>query len=135
MLPVYLLSVVLNALTGIILSFCKEEPEAGALSFSLDNETVRLAVGGLSFIAGILKILSPVHGNVPVVGDLFPALAGLAGGFILLFDFYRSKAPDSVAVERMERITELIGRNRKILGFVCIAAAALHFIFYPIIFL
>ena len=135
MLPVYLLSVVLNALTGIILSFCKEEPETGAVSFSLDNETVRFAIGGLSFITGLLKILSPVHGNVPVVGDLFPALAGLAGGFILLFDFYRSKAPDSPAVERMERIIAIIGHNRKIIGFVCITAAGLHFIFYPIIFL
>ncbi|MCL1928706.1 MAG: hypothetical protein FWG07_07955 [Treponema sp.] len=135
MLPVYLLSVVLNALTGIILSFCQEEPEAGAVSFSLNNETVRLVIGGLTFITGILKILSPVRGNVPVVGDLFPAIVGLAGGLILLFDFYRSKAPDSIAVERVERIVAIIGRNRKIFGFVCIAAAALHFIFYEIIFL
>ena len=135
MLPVYLLSVVLNALTGIILSFCNEEPEAGAPSLSLNNETVRLIIGGLSVVTGILKILSPVRGNVPVVGDLFPALVGLAGGLILLLDFYRRKVPDSSIVERVERITAIIVRNRKIFGFVCLAAAVLHFIFYPIIFL
>jgi hypothetical protein len=135
MLPVYLMSVVLNALVGIILSFCKEEAETGSLSFSLNNETVRLIIGVLSFITGIFKILSPVHGNIPVVGDLFPALVGIAGGFILLFEFYHKKASGSSALDFMERIDSLINRNRKISGFVCIAAAILHFVFYPIIFL
>ena len=137
MLPVYLLSVVLNGLVGIILSFCKEEPDTGAMSFSLNNETVRLVIGGLSFITGILKILSPVHGNVPVIGDLFPALTGIGGGFFLSFEFYRKKASGGggAALDFLERIASLINRNRKLSGFVCIAAAVLHFIFYSIIFL
>jgi len=135
MLPVYLLSVVLNALIGIILVFCKEEADKGALSFSLNNETVRLIIGGASFITGILKILSPVRGNIPVVGDLFPALVGIAGGFLLLFEFYRNKTSGSPAFDFMERFASLITRNRKISGFVCLAAALLHFLFYPIIFL
>ena len=137
MLPVYLLSVVLNGLVGIILAFCKEETETGAMSFSLNNETTRLVIGVLSFVTGILKILSPVqvHGNIPVLGDLFPALAGLAGGFVLVFEYYRSKASDASILDYMERISSLITRQRKIAGFVCIAVAVLHFIFYPIILL
>ena len=137
MLLVYLLSVVLNTLVGLILSFCKEEAEPGALSLSLNNETVRLVIGGLSFITGILKILSPVSvpGNIPVLGDLLPALVGLAGGFILLFEFYRHRVPDSSVFDYMERIAALIGRNRKISGFICMATAVLHAIFYQIIFL
>ncbi|MDR0288289.1 MAG: hypothetical protein LBI03_11380, partial [Clostridiales bacterium] len=124
-----------NALAGFILAFCNEEPETGALSFSLNNETVRLVIGGLSFITGILKILSPMPENYPVIGDLFPALTGLVGGFILVFDFYQNKATESAALDYMERIASLIGRNRKLIGLVCIAAATLHFIFYQIIFL
>ena len=135
MLPVYLLSVVLNGLVGIILAFCKEETESGAISFSLNNETTRLVIGVLSFVTGILKILSPVRGNIPVIGDLFPAIAGLAGGFVLVFEYYRSKASDASILDYMERIVSLITRQRKIAGFVCIAVAAIHFIFYPIIFL
>jgi hypothetical protein len=135
MLPVYFMSILFNALTGYILAFGKEETDAGSLSLSLNNETVRLIIGGLSFITGILKILSPVSGNVPIIGDLFPALAGLTGGFILIYDFYRSKAPDTTAADYMERIASLVGRNRKITGLACIGAAALHFIFYPIVFL
>jgi hypothetical protein len=96
---------------------------------------MRLVIGCVSFITGILKILSPAPANLPVVGDLFPALAGLAGGFILAFDFYRNKASESAAIDYMERIASLIGRNRKIMGFVCITAATLHFVFYQILFL
>ena len=135
MLPVYFLSILLNALSGYILAFAKEETDAGALPLSLNNETVRLVIGGLAFITGIIKILSPVAGNIPIVGDLFPALAGMAGGFILIFEFYRNHVPDAPIVDYMERIASLIGRNRKITGFVCIGAAALHFIFYSVIFL
>ena len=137
MLPVYFLSILFNALAGYILAFGKEEAESGSLSFSLNNETVRLVIGGIAFVTGILKILSPVavEGNVPVVGDLFPALAGLAGGLILIFDFYRSRTADSSVIDFMERLASLAGKNRKIYGFVCIGAAALHFIFYPVIFL
>ena len=137
MLLIYLLSVVLNALVGLILSFCQEEAEPGALSLSLNNETVRLIIGALSFLTGILKILSPVRapGNIPVLGDLLPALVGLAGGFILLFEFYRRKAPDSSVFDFLERVAALIERNRKISGYICIAVAALHAIFYQVIFL
>ena len=133
-MQVYLLSVLLNALTGIILVFCKEEADKGVFSFSLNNETVRLVIGALSFITGILKILSPVAGNIPVIGDFYPALTGLAGGFILVIEYYSNKAPDSTAIAYMERIVSIINRHRKLLGFACLAAALIHFIFCPINF-
>ena len=135
MMPVYFLSILLNGLTGGILAFGKEEAEGGGFSFSLHNETLRLGIGALTFITGFLKILSPVNvgGNIPVAGDLVPALAGLAGGFILAFEFYRRRnTMDSPAVERIEG---LIRKSRKSLGFFCIAAAALHWIFYSVLFL
>ena len=135
MLPVYLFSIVFNGLTGLILAFAKEETEEGALSLSLNNEKLRLIVGILGFITGILKILSPVAGNYPVVGDLFPALVGLAGGFILVFEFYRYKAPASSVVDFLDRVASILVWNRKISGFICIAAAVLHIIFYQLIFL
>ena len=132
MLPIYLLSVVLNGLVGIILSLCKEETDAGAIALSLNNEKVRIIIGGLSLFTGILKILSPVHGNIPIIGDLVPALTGLGGGFILVFEFFRNMAPDSPIVDFLERVASLLGRHRKIAGFVCIGTAFIHFIFYPI---
>ncbi|MDR0448763.1 MAG: hypothetical protein LBH07_08855 [Treponema sp.] len=141
MLPVYFLSIALNALCGYILAFGTEETDPESLALSLNNETTRLILGGLSFITGILKILSPVavEGNMPVVGDLFPALAGLTGGFILVFEFYRRRSGSLESLSEnprgIDRIGIFIKRFRKIFGFVSIAAAALHFIFYPVILL
>ena len=132
MLPVYSLSILLNGLAGFILIFGKEEAETGALALSFNNETIRLIIGVLAFVTGILKILSPMK-SILVVGDLFPALAGLAGGFILAFEFYiRRKTVHSLPAEQ---IGELIRKYRKITGLSCITAAALHLFFYPIIFL
>jgi hypothetical protein len=133
MLQVYFLSILLNILCGYLFAFSGDETEMAGLSFHLDNETVRLVIGVLSLLTGILKILSPVEGNVPVVGDLVPALGNLAGGFILVFEFYRNRSTvDSLVAER---IGEIIEKNRKLTGFVCLAAGVLHFIFYSVLFL
>jgi hypothetical protein len=155
MLPAYFLSILFNALVGYILVFGYDDIEAEGWSFSLNNEKTRLVIGVIAFITGILKILSPVEGNVPVVGDLLPALSGFIGGSILVLDFYRKKShtntvetdsydmdsaddyADVQAPKRniFKRIAALPGKNRKIMGFVCFAAAVLHLYFYPVLFL
>ena len=135
MLPIYSLSILINSLVGLILIIGNEEADTGGFSFSLNNETIRLVAGFIALITGVLKILSPVAGNVPIVGDLFPALTGIAGGLILIFEFYRNKAPDSSALDYMERIAAIIMRNRKLSGIVCLGVSAIHLIFYPVIFL
>ncbi|MDR2181378.1 MAG: hypothetical protein LBN92_01725, partial [Treponema sp.] len=81
----------------------------------------------------VLKLLSPVAGSVPVAGDLFPALANLAGGFILVFEFYRNRS--SIITGMLERMGELFEKNRKLAGFCCLAAAGLHLVFYSVLFL
>jgi hypothetical protein len=133
MLPFYLLSIVLNVFLGYVLAFCDETVEPGALALKFDNETLRLVTGGLSMGTGVLKLLSPVAGSVPVAGDLFPALANLAGGFILVFEFYRNRS--SIITGAPERLGEFLEKKRKFAGFCCLAAAGLHFIFYPVLFL
>jgi hypothetical protein len=133
MLQVYFLSVLFNILTGYLFAFSGDETEREGLSFHLNNETVRLVIGIFSLLTGLLKILSPVGGNVPVVGDIVPALANAAAGFILIFEFYRNRSTvDSMAAER---IGEIIEKNRKLTGFICLAAGILHFIFYSVFFL
>jgi hypothetical protein len=133
MLPIYFLSIAVNALSGYILAFGKEEAEEGNISFNLNCETTRLFIGAFSVIFGLLKLLSPVEGNTPVVGDLIPALAGLCGGFILVFEFYRHRT--TLASPGMERAAEFIANNRKIAGFFCLAAAVLHLFFFKLLFL
>jgi hypothetical protein len=134
MLPFYFLTILFNAVSGYILAFRREEirGESG-FSFSLDNEVFRLALGVASVFTGFFKILSPVTGNIPVIGDLLPALANLAGGFILIFEYYRNRT--TLRSEAVEKFGNIVDQNRKIAGFAAIGAAVLHFVFHPVPFL
>ncbi|MDR1506910.1 MAG: hypothetical protein LBI67_07375 [Treponema sp.] len=136
MLPFYFLTILLNAITGYILAFRGEETrDGGGFSLSFNNEVFRLALGAASIFTGLLKILSPIRadGNLLIIGDIVPALANLAGGLILVFEYYRNRT--TVQSEAAEKIGRIVEKNRKLAGFVSIAAAVLHFIFSPVLFL
>jgi hypothetical protein len=139
MAPFYFLSILLNAALGYILAFNQEETgEEETLSFSLNNRVFRLVLGALSMVTGVLKLLSPMYvpggsQQLPVLGDLFPALCNLAGGFILVFEYYRSKT--TISTEASVRLEELIAKNRKLAGFVCLGAALFHLVFSSVLFL
>jgi hypothetical protein len=81
----------------------------------------------------MLKILSSVPGDIPVLGDLLPALAGFITGFILLFEYYRGRT--SVESEKARRLEGLLAKHKKWLGFFSIAVAGLHFLFPTVLFL
>ena len=135
MLQFYFLSNVLNALAGYILITGNE---SGSLEFkggfSLKDETLKLVVGILSALTGLLKILSPVEGNVPVIGDLIPALTGFLAGFILIFEYYRNRTSLDIS-EQTEKVDRLLVANKKIIGVAALIAAALHFLFPSVLLL
>jgi hypothetical protein len=77
MVQLYFLSILLNGLSGYVLGFSGNEPDTGmgnSLRFSLNNSTFRLILGILTAVTGLLKLLSPIEGDVPVAGDLVPAI-------------------------------------------------------------
>jgi TctA family transporter len=96
------------------------------LPFPFRNETFRLVLGILTAVIGILKLLSPVDGRAPVVGDLIPALAGLGAGFFVLLGYYRNQ---SSLKDMDSKFTGTALRNRKAMGFAALGAALLHFLF------
>jgi hypothetical protein len=130
MIQFYLLSILFNAAAGFVL-LRRDSGEESSLErefrFSFRNETFRLVLGILTMVIGILKLLSPVQGNMPVLGDLVPALAGLGAGFITLLGYYQGRP--GLDDERSSKITETVSRNHKWVGFVSLGAALLHFLF------
>jgi len=135
MLQIYFLSIFLNALAGYIL-ISKDE---GVIlefksAFNLKDETFRLVLGILSALTGLFKLLSPIEGVLPVIGDLIPAAAGLLSGFILIFEYYRSRST-LVDTEHTQKISRVFVGNKKIIGIAALAAALLHFIFPRVLFL
>ncbi|MDR0909275.1 MAG: hypothetical protein LBM77_05855 [Spirochaetaceae bacterium] len=128
MMQFYFLSVALNALTGFVLF--KDDGESGFVA-SLRNSSFRLVLGICTAIMGVLSILAAT--DIPVVGDLLPAFAGLAGGVSLIFEFYKSKT--TVVSENTEKVQGIVEKYKKPLGIVCLATAIVHFIIPGVLFL
>ncbi|MBO7637993.1 MAG: hypothetical protein J6S91_03360 [Treponema sp.] len=148
----YCLSVVMNVITALILmygkDFTKEAPDTlpvpgrrkssskttsrGKKELSLDSnlldkKSLRLLVGIIALVTGIMKILS-VYKGIPVVGDLLPAFAGIAGASSLLLEYY-AVSTSSDDFELVDNIKILFIDSRKYIGVLCIVAAVLHFVF------
>jgi hypothetical protein len=134
MIQLYFLSILCNGLTGYIL-IRNDSGDDGlietSMRFSARNSTFRLGLGIVSAVTGLLKLLSPVSDNWPVLGDLIPGLAGIAAGFMLIFGYYREHASD-VAFSgegKMDHIGDSVLKFQKGAGFALLFLALLHFLF------
>ncbi|HOU38237.1 MAG TPA: hypothetical protein PLV73_06585 [Treponemataceae bacterium] len=137
MLQFYFLSILLNAVTGLVLLFAdpsrREETVSRKIPEIAYDETFRLVLGILAGIAGFFKLLTVVRGDVPIVGDLFPAVAGMAAGFMLLHDFYRSRS--SVDDDSVPVMVQRLVAGRRYIGIIALVSASAHFLFPTVLFL
>ena len=127
MMQFYFLSVLTNLLIGFLLVF---EKQASEIKY-FENKTVRLVIGIVACITGIIKIF--VVSSVPVFGDFIPFVAGIAGGFTLLLEYYIQKK--DIVIKEESFLSKVFIANKKIVGIVCLAAAGLHFVFPKVLFL
>jgi hypothetical protein len=100
MVQFYLLSVLLNVIGGYALTITgKKNRDNFRDSFdaAFSQRNFRLVLGILSLATGVLKLISPMRGDVRIIGDLFPALTGLLVGLCLLAEL--QKEPESLTVE------------------------------------
>jgi hypothetical protein len=157
MVQFYFLSIFLNLAGGLSLLLGALPPRKGPAenlrSFLLDP-TVSLVVGILASVTGALKLLTVYRGDIPVVGDFLPAVAGLAVGVTLILGYFRGgsgrEAPRDAApagagdgtasgmaggAGRPSRVEALLLDNRMAVGIVGILAAAVHFLFPMVLFL
>jgi uncharacterized membrane-anchored protein len=136
MIQFYFLSVLFNAAAGYVLVMEEKDRDEGIKTgsyFSLDNDTLRLILGILTLVSGLLKLLSAIQGDIPVIGDLLPAVMGLLAGFILIFEYYHTKT--ELEVKNSEVLERILLKNKKWVGFVAVASAILHFLFPSVLFL
>ena len=134
MLQFYFLSVFFNALAGYFFFFGEEGARKLHIDFFSGEETWKLVFGILSAVTGLLKLLSPIEGDLPVIGDLVPAISGIACGIILIFEYYRHRT--SVEdTEQTIKIKRIFIDNKNIIGAGAMIAAVLHFLFPRVLFL
>ncbi len=137
MLQFYFLSILLNAVTGLVLLFAdssrREEMESRKIPEIAYDETFRLVLGILTSIVGFFKLLTVVRGDVPIVGDLFPAVAGMAAGFMLLHDYYKNRS--AVSDDTVPSMVQRLVAGRRYIGIIALVSAAAHFLFPTVLFL
>ncbi|MBE6349288.1 MAG: hypothetical protein E7062_00845 [Spirochaetaceae bacterium] len=138
MLQFYFLSILVNLLIGAILVFSppaqntEEENTHSLTHLIFENKTFQLILGILTVFISIMKLLSVVPSDVPVIGDLIPAVAGLLGGFYLLLSYYLAHTTTEVTLHPlMQKVLD----SKKYIGIICLAAALLHFLFPKVLFL
>jgi hypothetical protein len=132
MIQVYFLSILCNALSGFVL--LSGSPETGIVSKDLfKNPSFRFVLGIVTAVIGLLKLLSVVPGNYPVVGDIVPAAGGLAAGAMLIYEFYKEHA--TLTSPSVERVSAFVSARQRIIAGVSIATAVLHFLFPTALFL
>lgn len=122
MMQVYFLSVLFNALAGIILIKGNDKEDS-----VLSNRQVRLIIGILAIITGFLKLFIVVQPDIVIIGDLLPVIAGIAGGANILIDYYREFT--SIEVSLNDFFEKLFISGRKYVGIICILVSFIHFLF------
>lgn len=137
MIQIYFLSIVANLLSGLVLSaehYSTKFPGFVAVKdFFNGKPGLRVTIGIVAFLTGFLKLLTVTKGDVPVVGDLLPALSGLLLGVGVLFDRYKERS--NVSSRALETADKLILRHKSIYGSVGIIVALLHFLLPGIVLL
>ena len=132
MLPFYYLSVTTNLMMGGILLLSAKDKEEFAVKYPLLNDpTFLLVLLIFSGISAVFKLLSPVEGNTPLVGDIIPALSGLLGS-VVFFDRWLKASENQLTLPPFfDRILAF----EQPIGFFCLFAGVTHLLFWWVLFL
>lgn len=125
MVQIYFLSILLNLLGGFgLASETMVERISGFRVFTefFEGRTLlKIVVGILSFVVGILKLLSSM--DVTVAGDLLPALCNIAVGIALTLDYYKDRSEAGAS----EKLNDFFARNSSFIGVAAVIFGVLHF--------
>ncbi|MBQ0168121.1 MAG: hypothetical protein KBT02_13530 [Treponema sp.] len=122
MMQVYFLSVLFNAAAGLILITGERSNDT-----LLSNKSFRLVTGICTLVTGFLKLFIIAQPDIIILGDLLPAVAGLAGGANILIDYYREYTTVEISLSAF--FHKLFITGRKYVGIICIIISVLHFLF------
>ncbi|MDR1893114.1 MAG: hypothetical protein LBQ61_00265 [Spirochaetales bacterium] len=135
MLQFYFLSVIANFIGGALLASAYLEPKFPIFSkledIFNDKPNLKIILGVVALLVGIMKILSVVPGDVIIVGDLLPGLVGLLVGLCLIFDYYQAKNEEP----EENHLAGVVDQYRHILGILAMVLSLLHFFLPKVLFL
>jgi hypothetical protein len=123
----YFLSILANILAGLTLTsdyFAEKSKIFLPIKELLSKTNIKTTIGIAAFVVGFLKLLLPVR--TVVVGDLLPALAGLAMGAGLILGIVRERG--TVKTETVDSLEKTVMTYRVPLGITGLVVSVLHFL-------
>jgi len=138
MIQLYVLSILCNGLAGYVL-FTGSDNDLEGSAISLNNPTFHLALGILSLVTGVLKLLSPLPSGINaargilILGDLLPAAGGIIAGLVLIFGLYRRDS--SPGTGSLDQLGANLLTFRKPIALMLFAVSLIHFILGELLFL
>ena len=136
MVQFYFLSIFVNLIGGLLLAgelLNKQFSKLDILQELFKAPTYLLSFSIVSAVTGIFKIISVYEGDVPVIGDIIPALISILIAVFLFISWQKSKEQEiNTALEKTE---SLIEKYRNILGIAAIVVSLLHFFFPDVLFI
>jgi len=126
----YLLSVLSNIVAGLTLAgdyLGEKMPFLASFKNLRANRTATVTIAIVTLLIGIIKliVLSP-GATIPVVGNLLPALSGIAIGAILLVEVFRQKVESQG--EQLKKISTTVLSYRVPMGIAGAVIGFLHFL-------
>jgi hypothetical protein len=132
MLPFYFLSVTTNLMMGGILLLSAKDKEEFSIKYPLLNDpTFLLVLLIFSGISAVFKLLSPVEGNTPIIGDIVPALSGVLGCIVFFERWVKASENQLTLPPFFARILTF----EQPIGFFCLFAGVTHLLFSSVLFL
>ena len=116
---------------GILVLAAKDKEEFGIKYPLLNDPTFLLVLLIFSGISAVFKLLSPVVGNVPLIGDSIPAVSGILG-CIVFFDRWLKASENQLTLPPF--FTRILNFEQPI-GFFCLFAGVIHLLFSQVLFL
>ncbi len=132
----YFLSIFVNLIGGILLSgdvLNKQFSKLEMLQELFKAPSYIIGFSIFSAITGIFKIISVFAGDVPVIGDLIPALLNIVIAVYLFISWQKNKKEELKPA--LEKTDVIIGKYENIIGITAIIVALLHFFFPDVLFI
>ncbi|MBN1524766.1 MAG: hypothetical protein JW904_09795 [Spirochaetales bacterium] len=123
----YFLSIVFNSFGGLILiadNFSEKYPFFSKLSSMSKNIGFRLILSILTIIIALI-ILVWSFDSIPVIGDFFPAVAGILVASTLILDYMSSKSEP--VSDTVKLLNGALVNNKLFIGIGAIVVSILHF--------
>lgn len=136
MVQFYFLSIFVNFIGGLLLAseaVNKQFTKLDVLKDLFQAPTYLLSFSIVSAVTGVFKIISVYNGDVPVIGDLLPAVISILIAVFLFLTYQKNKTGEIKSA--FEKTDTLIEKYRNILGITAITVSVLHFFFPGVLFI